>query len=449
MWYNYAVKRLAFITTALFLSAALGFGVFASAQTAETKYPENGDFVFRLSFSSLKDYAVGDNSFAFVDGNSVKIYEIESPDESGEATVYKNGSLTEYGDFDVTVTSVDYQNGSFYYADGNSAVYSLPDKTTAVGVTLSAAKNDLSYKGYTYVLLENCIRIINIYAEESAAMTVEIAGGFSCLKQYGESVYAVKDNRLCKFTAAEMQTPEMQYVDFSPAQTVSVGNVAQALKDYALKFATVKQGAFMTEVDLSKPLSGCFEAGETKEADEDINALLLGYSGNAAIVSVGKKSFITLKVNVAEEDGTERYFTQAEFTKAQLLGNAIYVSPYVMECVYACYPATGAIVKVTGKIQNDALESDFYEVEYTYENNGQPVTVKGYVIAGLLTGDNVNDNLDPAERPDGNYSEKNDVRAVLLVLMVVVLVLIAISYLAWVGTSGKRKKSKSKTPPDA
>ena len=48
-------------------------GISASAAAEETSYPQNGDFVFSLSFSDLKDYAVSDDAFAFVDGNTVKV----------------------------------------------------------------------------------------------------------------------------------------------------------------------------------------------------------------------------------------------------------------------------------------------------------------------------------------------------------------------------------------
>ena len=113
-----------------------------------------------------------------------------------------------------------------------------------------------------------------------------------------------------------------------------------------------------------------------------------------------------------------------------------------MECVYAKSDARSAIVKVTGKLHSDILWADFYEVEYSFDNNGKEETVKGYVIAGLLTGDNVNESATPNENPDANYTEKNDVRTVLLVLMVVILVLVVIGYLLWLVTSDKYRNKK-------
>ena len=41
-----------------------------------------------------------------------------------------------------------------------------------------------------------------------------------------------------------------------------MGNAQQALKDYTLKFVTVAQDSFMTEINLSAPLTGYFDAGE-------------------------------------------------------------------------------------------------------------------------------------------------------------------------------------------
>lgn len=441
MWYNYIVKRLAFISTAFLLAAASFGGISASAAAEDTRYPDNSDFVFNLSFSELKDYAVGENAFAFIDGNEIKVYEIGTLDEDSDAPVYKNGNLTEYKDFSVTLTAIDCKDGVFYYSDGNGTVYSLPDGEICENITVTPAEDEIYYKGYTYTILEDRIQIYNATAETNIT---DVDGVFSYLKKYGESVYAVSNNALYEFNGFESKILEMQHVDFSPALSVSVGNASQTLKDYTLTFVTVDSGSFMTEVDLSAPLYGYFDAGETSAAEEDTAALLLGYSGNAAIISIGNKSYITLKTNVTESVDNSEYFTEAEFTKAQLLGDAIYASPFVMECVYALYPATGAIVSVTGKLHNDVLEADFYEVEYSYEYNGQTLTVKGYVIDGLLTGDNVNDNAEPDEHPDEDYTEKNNVRTVLIVLMVVILVLIALSYLTWVGLSDKRLKGKNK-----
>ncbi|MDE7453962.1 MAG: hypothetical protein K2N22_06100 [Clostridia bacterium] len=430
------MKRLAFISTALLLSVSLAGGISANAAAAETQYPENGDFTSTLEFSSLKDYAVSDGAFAFVDGNTVKVYEVGTLDESGEKPVYKNGSLTEYGDFEVTVTSIDCVNGSFYYSDGNGKVYSLSDKSEAEGVTLTQSKNLLLNEatGYTYTIVEAGITVYKAEVGET-----KINGTFSGLKKYGDYIYAISGNELCKFSEADMQTAEMQYVDYSPAKNISVGNTAEILKNYTLRFVTVASGAYMTEVDLSSALTDKFKTGETAEILEDAPALLLGYSGNAALVSIGKQSYITLKTNVTEDEGD--YFTDAEFTKAQLLGDAIYASPFVMECGYALYRGNDTvIVDVKRKLKSDVLEADFYEVSYT-DKEGKTVT--GYVISGLLSGDNVDDDKQPTEKPDANHTEKNNVKTVLIVLMVVILVLIVISYLLWLVTGGKRGKTKS------
>ena len=420
----------------------LACGISASAAAAETVYPQKDDFVFSLTFTDLKDYAVSDGAFAFVDGNTVKVYETDTLDESGENPVYKNGALTEYNGFDVTVASIDYKDGAFYYADGNGKVYSLPDKTAAENVTLTQSKTWLLNEdtGYMYTIGESSLSIYKAGVGET-----QTEGSFSQLKQYGESVYAISDNQLCKFTGSEMEIAGMQYVDFSPAKTVSVGNAAEQLKNYTLAFVDVAEGSFMTEVDLSENLTEYFKTGGTSELEEQTAALLLGYTGNAALISIGAKSYITLKTNVTESSDGSEFKTTAEFTRAQVLGDAIYASPFVMECVYAKSDARSVIVNVTGKLHNDLLWADFYEVEYTYESNGKTESIKGYVIAGLLSGDNVNESATPTENPDEHYTEKDNVRTVLLVLMVVILVLIVISYLIWLATSDKRRKGKNKS----
>ena len=155
------MKRLALISTAILLSLAIGGGISANA-AAETVYPQNSDFVFSLSFSDLKDYAVSDGALAFVDGNTVKVYETEKPGDSAKSA-YKNGSLTEYSGFDVTISSIDFQNGEFYYADGNGTVYSLSDKAEAEGISIAPPQDTLLCKdnGFMYALLDGRIRIID------------------------------------------------------------------------------------------------------------------------------------------------------------------------------------------------------------------------------------------------------------------------------------------------
>jgi hypothetical protein len=77
-------------------------------------------------------------------------------------------------------------------------------------------------------------------------------------------------------------------------------------------------------------------------------------------------------------------------------------------------------------------------VEYTDGDT----TKTGYVAKGFLTEYIFEDNEEPTEVPDKNYSESNDVKTVLLVLGVVILVLIAVAYIGFVITRQKNREAK-------
>ncbi len=413
---------MALITTLLLAAGSLlSGGLTAHAEGGATVYPEDGEFIKPLVFENLTDYAVAGDNYAF----------IEREKENDVIKVYDGTSLNLYP-FTETVSALDTDGEKFYYSIGES-VYSLPDKAESKH-KIPDAQTTISVDGYTYNLSDATLKVADFKNEDKVTTFV---GEYKNLKCFDNTVYAIKENSLYKFNGAEEEKLEYEYVDYSSTLKIEVGQTRTDLVDgYELKFVTIKAGSYMTEVDLSQLEGQYLASGETAPIKQDTTALLLCYTGNSAIVAIGEKSYITLKTATAETQ--ERYTTAPEFENATVTGNRIYASPFVIVGTSVLFPATGTIVKINGKIEHEVLGSAFYEVEYT---DAEGNTHTGYVTYGFLTEYIIEDNKPPNEFPDPAYSEKNDVRNVILILMVVILVLVAAGYLTYVATTGKRKKS--------
>ncbi|MDE7306016.1 MAG: hypothetical protein K2N33_01360, partial [Clostridia bacterium] len=271
--------------------------------------------------------------------------------------------------------------------------------------------------------------------------------GFSLLKQFNGTVYAVKDNVLyCIDGANEPAANVFDYFDFSAAQKIAAGQTASLLtQNYKLKFATVKAGAYVTEADLS--LTDGYLTSEnaiTVKTEKDMTALILCYTGNAAVISVGDKCYVTklsADDEISEDEIKEICYKTPAFENATVTGSEIYASPYVDKGTSAVFPAAGMQVKILNKLEYDGvLGASFYEVEYTVDEQ----TFIGYVTEGLVTEYLFGENRDPDTVTDPAYSEKNNVTTVVLVLIVIMLVLVAAAYLTYAGTIAKRKNKKKK-----
>lgn len=395
-------------------------GTAASAETGTTRYPEDGDFIKSLTFDALSDYAVDGERYAFAENSTVTLYD---------------GGNIEKITFDSAVTALDCADGIFYCSDGES-VYSLPGKEKSDYV-MPAPAVTIDNGDYHYRLTGTMLQIAKFSVEGVTGDTAK--GEFSKLKLYGTSVYAINDGSVCAFTGETYDPIELEYYDYTVTQEIIVGNAPAALIDYkSLRFVTVTEGAHMTEADLTQLDGDYFVTGETKTAQSGVTALLLCYTGNAAIIAVGDKSYLVHEGNV--EVAKVQCTSKAEFDNATITGNNIYSSPYVIIETPAKSNATGTIVKVVGKLEYEGvLGSVFYEVKYS-ASNGEEKT--GYVADGLLTEYIIEDNKPPATVPDPEYTERSNTKTVLLVFAVVILVLAAAAYLAYVGTKGNKKSKK-------
>lgn len=415
---------MAALTISLSLLSCAAGGVTASAAVNEAAYPESGLFTRTLEFSSLSDFAVNGETYAFADGRTVEIY--------------SDGNLTLYT-ADKTVARLEYGGDNLYYSDETGVVYNL-DNTTSTFV-MPEVKTDFKTDEYhRYDLLGSSVKFTDLQNDTVTALE----GSFSRLKQYGGALYAVKDNAVIEIDGTDTKpfSAELEYFyDFAAVNGVNIGDTAEKLKEYSLKFVTLQAGAYRTEIDLLA-LSGekfVFK-GKTEKLENNVSALLLCYTGNAAVVAVGDKAYITLNDPSSLQETEIDCYADAGFTSATVTGNRIYASPYVIIGTSALFPANGTVVKVLHKLEpKGVLGSAFYEVEYSVD--GQTKT--GYVSDGFLT-EYIFDDKEPVEHPDPMHSEENEIKTVILILLVVILVLAAVSYLIFIGVPRKGKQNKDK-----
>lgn len=424
------VKRLAVLTTSLIALVSSAGGITASAESGQTSYPQNGEFIKTLTFSSLTDYCAEGETFAFAERGETK----------DAVKIFENGTLTEYA-FSDKIVALDYFDGSFYYKNSEGKSFCLPDKECEHTFPETLTRIDAG--DFTY----RCDNGVWKVADFTNEQFVTLDAGFKNFKKFNDTVYAVKDNLLYKFDGAAETELIFEYFDDSATKKIQICDTQTLLKEnYTLAFVNVASGAYLTEVDLTDLTGDYFKTGETAPVQEETCALLLTYTGNAALIAIGSKSYITLKSAVTET--SVRCQTSPEFEYATVTGNRIYASPFVIVGTSVLFPATGTIVKIVQKLEHAVLDTPFYEVEYSVKDGENTVTKRGYVTDGFLTEYIIEDNKAPEEIPDPEYSEKNDVRKVLLILVAVVLALAAIGYLTYIATSSKRKKKENQKPEE-
>ena len=424
------VKRLALLTVPLLAAFAVG-GITAGA---ETEYPGEEDFIRTLTFTSLNDYAIEGDIFAFADGNSIKV--IDGDNYSKYSSVE---NLTE--DF----TAVDIEDGKIfclnedkvYYIEQSGNKYTF----TQCQHDFKEYPNSPENEDYLYFTNSNGINIIN--KETLEATTYE--GSYSNIKQYGDKFYAIYDNKtLCEFTGTDREELTFKYAAKPDDIKIPIKQTATELKKYSsIQFVEFEEGTYMTEIDLDGNLENlsdeCFKALNIKKAGKGTRALVLHKSGDIAIVSIGANAYAVLNPD-AHITNTIDYTHENSLDKSVLLrGARIYASPFVSERTASTSTLT-ITVTVINKIENDILEQAFYEVKYM---NGDE-EMHGYVAEGLLGEYIPEDSKDPTLNIDPNYSEKSDTKKIIIIFVVIVLVLAALAYIALISNKGLKKDKKKK-----
>lgn len=394
-----------FAFTTLLCAAIIATGSFGGAAafaeesgTGIDYYPQ--DFSAEVSFENLRDYDFAEDKILFLDGDAAYEY-------SGERLL-KLDTVPEFNGY----TEKDkFSLGNFYY----------------------------SFNG------ENVLTAYNELATEPHPLA-----GFSLPKKYGDKAYAVKDNALYELKGTDTEKVPLPYLDFTPTLNVNTGDAANTVKEFSIPsptFVTVKEGAFVTGIDIDALGEARFAAGETHKTDEAFAALLLATCGTDGKISVitlcgTGKSYILHSDDVSVVD--RQAVSETNLGATVTVDDAyIYSAPYVCKSTQLAPINAGDIVKVTGEVTKDLnpeLARDFYKVEFKSENGG---TISGYVPYGYVSPYEYNEKP-PVETPDPDGTEENLIKPVVLIIVVIALVLIAAGYLIFVATGGKNKKNKKR-----
>lgn len=419
---------------------ALGLGgsALASADTdgadGSEFYPSS--FLTVPTFENLEDYAVGEGKTLFLQDNTIYEYGNE------RAITYENSRKT--------VTRL-YFEDAFYYETNDGKVYALKnfnadDNEEIEGFTSATKTDNIAVGDYIYFFSGDGLYVTDKNHIDSAPAKLE---NFDNLKQYGDAVYAVKENVLYSLNGADSSPVKVE--DFKLTRQIKVGGAYQALTSSAsgnLDFVSLKNDKFMTEVYLDKldANSEYFETGDTVKivVADTPTALLLYNVGNGtdglSIIAAGGKTYLIHPENTSPK--TVYALQDSEYKDGTITMGYVYSAPFESVGTQITPKLiSGVTVKILGEVRKEAnaeLKDDFYLIEYT---DGEE-TVKGYVRFGLLSTFTFNE--DPPETtPDPAPNYDDVVKPVVLILIVLLLIAIAVGYIVYVGTSDKRKNRKT------
>lgn len=433
-----SVKKLIAITT--LCAAALCSGTLISASAEEgLNIPDN--FVVDFTLENVDDYAVGSNQYAFADGNDVYVYTVNTAESSGYS--YSGGELTVY-EHSSAVTAVEYSDGNLYFSDGTGAYLYSNGAATSAEFTFTEFDDSKRLDSGEYLYYINSGNLV-LYHYDNASSTVLDDAAYSCIKQIGDSYYILKDSTLCALSGGVLSEMSFSYEDYTVGSISTAGTAEAISAKTDVQLAAVPQGACIIRVDEDYLDEDYFTVLNITFAEEDMTAQVLYYpdsdGGNAALIAVGAKTYLTLKTNLTVSAYSPEAISSDITTYYLLDGASVYSIPYESGHTAAATLEKDAVVTVTGYVSGDAFDYNYYKVEYTADG----ATASGYVIAGLLTPYTFdNDNVEQEVLNDGDQSYDNNNFTIILVMVIVVLVLIAAGYVTIVATSDKKKRNKRK-----
>lgn len=438
VWYNKIVKKFIAITTICAAMLCTGTYITASAENTEgITIPDS--FSVEMTFDSVTDYAVGNGEYAFASGKNIYVYTVNASESSGYN--YVNGEVDVY-EHTSAILALEYKDGKLYFSDGATYLYSDGTATAADFEFSSYSESDIPYDGdYWYYINGNDLAIYNRVTYESTPYS---DATYSKLKYINSCYYVLKNNTLCALSGGILSVTSFSYEDYENIEKIATNGTAQALGESKnVQVASVAAGSCIIRVDedyLDGDYFTFLESNKINIIDESITAQVLYYpdGGNAALIAVGTKTYLTLKDNLT----VSNYSAAAVSSQSYYLldGASVYVIPYANEFTTIAQAEKDAVVTVSAYVSDDEFDYNYYKVEYT-DANGE--TVSGYIIANLLTPYTFdNDNGESQTVSGGDQSEENDIFTITLVMVIVVLVLIAVGYLTFVATSDKKKRRK-------
>lgn len=436
------MKKKMILTTALALAIlAAPAAIPTAADGAATVYPK--EFIGNLQFTSLTDYAIYGDSYAFAEGT--KLYLITS-DENGDRQLNSRDGF----DCSVEINNLEYDNaGDLFIGNAEGKTYKYPDLSQTVEFRFTETIT-LQDGDYNYYLRSGKLDCVNS-ADESK--DTSLGTGYAKLKQYGSKIYVIKENVLYTLSQATLTAVQLEFTDFSAAANISTGNAKSVIQgDYTLKKVKVMPvtaaggDTFCTEIDLSDLSKPYFTAGRTIKLTMERTALCLGETGNASIIIMldengETKSYLTL--TSALEDLEDVISVSPDLEKAHILERTkLYSRPFMSGSTEIATLEKGETVNVTEKLNLDFADGKISYYKISLERDGQ--TVEGYIAANYLTPYSFTDgNKQPETVKDGDGYDTN-LRVVLIILMIIALVLIAAGYLTFILTKNKENKKRSR-----
>jgi hypothetical protein len=401
------VKKLGFITTALaalLLSASIvsfvpqnNSGKLA-ALAEETTYPQ--DFTNSLTLTSLSDYAINGTTYAFAQGTTLLLLGL---DDEGDT------KLTTY-DCGFEIKNVDYSGDNLYFGDAEGKAYLYPDKSTQVDYSFE--ENDYIQAGeYSYFIANDLL-----YWRNKSNLD-NFGSGYSLPKSYGGCAYAVKDNTLCKIVGTTITPLNLEYTDFSAADSVYFGNFKTLLKsNYSVATVTVSGGAYCTEVDLDSDGTN-FKTVKTVKLSGVKSALLLASNGNASVIVMNdgdsSKSYLTLTSSLttsaykaAESDMSGAY---------TLMETKLYSTPFMSTATEIATLPQSTLLTVEEKFSLTFIDTEYYKVTYT-DSTGK--TTSGFIAANFLSPYTFAAEQNKEQTVSDEFSYDTDVERVILVLII-------------------------------
>lgn len=427
-------KLLALTTTLLIAACSAGTAAFASAEnTGELidYYPDN--FTKYVKFENLADYAVSNGKYAFLQDG--KVYEYKSNDFN---EVY-GGNKAE-----TEIKALYYSpEGVLCYGNGESV---LILETNEPADFTPEVEHQFFIDNLAYQEDEGKVWVSSKEAGNPSWVELE---GFSNLKKFGNTAYAVKNNALHTLSGTDSTPVELSYEEFADAKRISAAGAQQALTTFGVaapKFVTVKSGVYKTKVDLSSFDEQAFKTndGDTVKTGENETALLLFTLGAdnkiSVITGADKQCYILNSQNV--QVNTERQpVKEVSLDATADFNGKIYACPAILGSAELKEITAGEHLTVTGEVlksDNPELYGDFYKVEFV---NDKGEKASGYVPFGYLTPFHF-DEKEPIVTPDPDYTQKDNVKTVVLVIVVIVLVLAACGYIVYVATKKKNPNQK-------
>lgn len=455
-----ANKAITIALAGVLTACAIPFGtVFAAAEgDAQDVYPQ--DFDRTLEIEALTDYAVYGDSFAYASNSTITII---SRDASGDR---KRTSYTH----EYLVNALDYDDsGKLYFKTSSEISYLYGSPVT---------QEEHNFQG-TKLSIINLSDAVFYTLNNEGTLTYwkggddKIVGdGYSLIKRYGETVYAIKDGTVPYVVDGQTATAlDLSYTDFSGADNISCTDAAQKLKadGYQVKTANLTHGSYYTQVDADAiGKENTFTQIRTQKAEGNKPCIVLCTSGNASVVATNDGMFITATANVKDSAYTSPkndWPLNAEGTKRleayATEKTGVYASPFMSDSTRIEELESGAEnhVEVIEKFELDYINTKFYKIRYDKvikDENGEPVideqtgkpktkTVSGYVAANILTKyDFKAEDNKPHENGDKEFGYDTNVVSVVLAIVIVALVIIAVMYISLAGSKNKNTDKKKK-----